>query len=63
MKDKNENKSAELNGDALKKVNAGLNIGFDESDYDIVYKKDDDEWKPDEPTRPGTYKVKIKSDN
>lgn len=61
MNDKNENKSAELNGDTLEKVNAGLSKGFTESDYDTEYKKDDDEWKPDEPTKPGTYTAKITS--
>lgn len=35
-----------------------VNGGFNESDYDIIYKKDS-EWKPDEPIKPGTYTVGI----
>ena len=52
-------KLAELNEEELKMVSGGLApfIGFNESDYDVVWKRDGDDVK--EPLKPGDYTASL----
>ena len=52
-------KLSELSDDELKQVSGGLApfIGFDESDYDVIWEKDGDDVK--EPLKPGDYTASL----
>lgn len=54
-----------INDKDLESVNGGITLeGFEESDYEVVYKKDSgSEWNPDKPIDAGTYKAKIVLDD